>query len=78
LKRVVVKFVSIFAEKMGKEKIYELRDDATIEDLVEAIAGELEEVKTKGIVYVNYRFPQEKQILREGDEVLVMPLFAGG
>jgi molybdopterin converting factor small subunit len=78
LKRVVVKFVSIFAEKMGREKIYELRDDATIEDLVEAIAGELEEVKTKGIVYVNYRFPQEKQILREGDEVLVMPLFAGG
>lgn len=78
MKRVVVKFVSIFAEKMGKEKIYELRDDATIEDLVEAIAGELEEVKTKGIVYVNYRFPQEKQILREGDEVLVMPLFAGG
>lgn len=78
MKRVVVKFASIFAEKMGREKIYELRDDATIEDLVEAIASELEEVKTKGIVYVNYRFPQEKQILREGDEVLVMPLFAGG
>jgi molybdopterin converting factor small subunit len=78
LKRIVVKFVSIFAEKMGREKIYELRDDATVEDLVEAIASELEEVKTKGIIYVNYRFPQEKQILREGDEVLVMPLFAGG
>jgi len=50
----------------------------TIEDLVEIISRELEEVKTKGIVYVNYRFPREKQVLNNGDEVLVMPLYAGG
>ncbi len=78
MKYVKVRFVSTFAEKMGKERIYELNDDATIEDLVEIISRELEEVKTKGIVYVNYRFPREKQVLNNGDEVLVMPLYAGG
>jgi len=62
----------------GEREDYELNDDATIEDLVEIISRELEEVKTKGIVYVNYRFPREKQVLNNGDEVLVMPLYAGG
>jgi molybdopterin converting factor small subunit len=78
LKRVVVKFISTFAERMGKERIYELEDCATVEDLIEVIARELEEVKKVGTYYVNYRFPREKQALRDGDEVLVMPLFAGG
>jgi molybdopterin converting factor small subunit len=78
LKRVTVKFVSVFAEKMGKERIYELEDGATIEDLIEIVAQELEEVKSKGVFYVNYRFPMEKQVLKDGDEVLIMPLYAGG
>jgi len=78
MKRVKVKFISVFAEKMGKERTYELSDEATVEDLVDIISRELEEVKTRGVVYVNYRFPQEKQVLRDGDEVLVMPLYAGG
>jgi molybdopterin converting factor small subunit len=78
MKRVIVKFISVFAEKMGRERVYELNDDATIEDLVEIISKELEEIKSKGVVYVNYRFPKEKQILNDGDEILIMPLFAGG
>jgi molybdopterin converting factor small subunit len=78
LKRVKVKFVSVFAEKLGKERIYELEDNATVEDLVEIISKELEEVKSKGVVYVNYRFPRERQVLNDGDEVLIMPLYAGG
>jgi molybdopterin converting factor small subunit len=68
----------VFAEKMGRERVYELNDDATIEDLVEIISKELEEIKSKGVVYVNYRFPKERQILNDGDEILIMPLFAGG
>ncbi len=78
MKRVVVKFISVFAEKMGREKIYELNNNATIEDLIEIISRELEDVKTRGVVYINYRFPKEKQVLNDGDEVLIMPLFAGG
>jgi molybdopterin converting factor small subunit len=78
VKRVKVKFVSVFAEKLGKERVYELEDDATVEDLVEIISRELEEVKSKGVVYVNYRFPRERQVLNDGDEVLIMPLYAGG
>jgi molybdopterin converting factor small subunit len=78
LKRVTVKFISAFAEKMGRERIYGLEDNATVEDLIEIVARELEEVKRIGVFYVNYRFPQEKQVLRDGDEVLVMPLYAGG
>jgi len=73
-----VKFVSVFAEKLGKERVYELEDNATVEDLVEIISRELEEVKSKGVVYVNYRFPRERQVLNDGDEVLIMPLYAGG
>jgi molybdopterin converting factor small subunit len=78
VKRVKVKFVSVFAEKLGKERVYELEDNATVEDLVEIISRELEEVKSKGVVYVNYRFPRERQVLNDGDEVLIMPLYAGG
>jgi molybdopterin converting factor small subunit len=78
MKKVIVKFISMFAEKMGRERVYELNDDATIEDLVEIISKELEEIKSKGVVYVNYRFPKERQILNDGDEILIMPLFAGG
>jgi molybdopterin converting factor small subunit len=78
VKRVKVKFVSVFAEKLGKERVYELEDDATVEDLVEIISRELEDVKSKGVVYVNYRFPRERQVLNDGDEVLIMPLYAGG
>lgn len=73
-----MKFVSVFAEKLGKERVYELEDNATVEDLVEIISRELEEVKSKGVVYVNYRFPRERQVLNDGDEVLIMPLYAGG
>jgi molybdopterin converting factor small subunit len=78
VKRVKVKFVSVFAEKLGKERVYELEDNTTVEDLVEIISRELEEVKSKGVVYVNYRFPRERQVLNDGDEVLIMPLYAGG
>ena len=64
VKRVKVKFVSIFAEKLGKERVYELEDNTTVEDLVEIISRELEEVKSKGVVYVNYRFPRETSLKR--------------
>jgi molybdopterin converting factor small subunit len=78
MKKVVVKFVSVFAEKLGKQRVYELDDSATLKDLIEVIAHELPDVKAKGVFYVNYRFADENQVLRDGDEVLVMPLFAGG
>lgn len=78
MKRVVVKFISVFAEKMGREKVYDLDDSATLKDLVEVIAREIEDVKSKGVFYVNYRFASEDQVLKDGDEILVMPLFAGG
>jgi molybdopterin converting factor small subunit len=80
LKRVLVKFISIYAEKMGKEKVLELEDSATVEDLVNILSSELEKagIHVKPIVFVNYRFASEKQLLKDGDEVLVMPPFAGG
>lgn len=80
LKKVLVKFISIYAEKLGKERVFELRDDATIEDLVDLISRELETagVKVKPVVFVNYRFVREGQLLNDGDEVLIMPPFAGG
>jgi molybdopterin converting factor small subunit len=78
LKRVIVKFISVFAEKMGREKVYDLDDSATLKDLVELIAHEIEDVKSKGVFYVNYRLASENQTLKNGDEILVTPLFAGG
>ena len=59
MKKVRVKFVSVFAERLGKERVYELDENATVEDLVELVSKELEEVKSKGVVYVNYRFPKD-------------------
>ncbi|MEM1702256.1 MAG: MoaD/ThiS family protein [Desulfurococcaceae archaeon] len=78
--RVLVKFISIYAEKLGKERIIELEDNATVEDLLEKLTKEIETtgISIKPVVFVNYRFTKDKQVLRDGDEVLVMPPFAGG
>lgn len=80
LKKIRVKFISIYSDIFGKEMVLELRDDATIDDLLDYLRRELSEkgVDVKPIVFVNYRFPREHQVLNDGDEVLVMPPFAGG
>ncbi|MEZ0290319.1 MAG: MoaD/ThiS family protein [Sulfolobales archaeon] len=78
MKRVLVKFISIYAEKMGREKILEIDDNTTIEKLREIIVRELGEVSVKPLIFVNYRFPREGQIINDGDEILVVPPFAGG
>ncbi|MCC6019536.1 MAG: MoaD/ThiS family protein [Candidatus Verstraetearchaeota archaeon] len=78
MKKIIVKFVSVFAEKLGSERIVELDDNATLNDLIEMISHELEDVKTKGLVFVNYRFPEEGRRLNDGDVVLIMPMYAGG
>lgn len=78
MKKVIIRFVSVFAEKLGNERIVELDDNATLNDLIKLISRELEDVKTKGLIYVNYRFPEEGQFLNDGDVVLIMPLYAGG
>jgi len=78
LKKIIVKFVSVFAEKLGSERIVELDDNATLNDLIKIISRELEDVETKGLVFVNYRFPKEGQRLNDGDVVLIMPVYAGG
>lgn len=80
VKKVVLKFISIYTDVFGKEMVLELNDDARVRDLVEYIERKLEErnVSVKPIVFVNYRFSSEEQLLKDGDEVLVMPPFAGG
>ncbi|MCC6018548.1 MAG: MoaD/ThiS family protein [Candidatus Verstraetearchaeota archaeon] len=55
-----------------------MEDNATLNDLIEMISHELEDVKTKGLVFVNYRFPEEGRRLNDGDVVLIMPMYAGG
>ena len=69
---------SIFAEKLGSERIVELDDNATLNDLITLISRELEDVKTKGLIFVNHRFPEKGQYLSDGDVVLIMPMYAGG
>ncbi|MEM4487858.1 MAG: MoaD/ThiS family protein [Desulfurococcaceae archaeon] len=76
--KVVVNFISIYAEKLGKQRIYELPELTTVEKLIEILSSELHDIKIKPIILVNYRFPKEGQVLNNGDVVLVMPPFAGG
>lgn len=80
MKKVKLKFISIYAEKLGKEREVEIHDNTTVEELVEAITKELESIgiNIRPVVFVNYRFAKEGQVLNDGDEVLVMPPFAGG
>ncbi|MEM4966295.1 MAG: MoaD/ThiS family protein [Sulfolobales archaeon] len=78
MKRIIIKFISIYAEKMGRERVIEVDDNTTIEDLERMILEELGETRMKPVFFVNYRFPSKGQILRDGDEILVMPPFAGG
>ncbi|MEM1804357.1 MAG: MoaD/ThiS family protein [Desulfurococcaceae archaeon] len=80
MKKVLLKFISIYAEKLGKEMIVELDDNATVRDLLQYLEKLLENagITIKPVVFVNYRFSDENQVLKNGDEVLVMPPFAGG
>lgn len=80
LKRIRLKFISIYTDVFGKEMIVELHDEATIDDLLDLLEKKLKEreIDVKPILFVNYRFPKEHQVLNDGDEVLVMPPFAGG
>ncbi|MEM4717575.1 MAG: MoaD/ThiS family protein [Desulfurococcaceae archaeon] len=80
MKKVTIKFISIYVDIFGKEIALELDDNARVKDLIDYIERELSErnISIKPIVFVNYRFSSEDQLLRDGDEVLVMPPFAGG
>lgn len=80
MKRIVLKFISIYAEKLGREKLIELEDNVTVRDLSKLISDMIKGIgiETEPLIFVNYRFTREDQVLRDGDEVLVMPPFAGG
>lgn len=75
-----MKFISIYTEIFGKEVVVELDDNATARDLIEYISKMIEKtgIKIMPIVFINYKFTSESQILNDGDEALVMPPFAGG
>ncbi|MEM4661373.1 MAG: MoaD/ThiS family protein [Desulfurococcaceae archaeon] len=63
-----------------EERIIKLEDNVTVNDLLEKLTKEIDalDIGIKSVVFVNYRFAKNKQVLRDGDEILIMPPFAGG
>lgn len=76
--RVIVRAVSIYEKKIGRERVFELESPMTIEEFLDKYLPELREESVRPIVFVNYRFPREGQVLGDGDVVLLVPPFAGG
>ncbi|ALU12393.1 hypothetical protein EYM_03190 [Ignicoccus islandicus DSM 13165] len=78
--KVKVKFYSVYRDKLGEEKEYELREGATVSDLLEILKEELGELYelAKPVVLVNKRYADEREPLSEEYRIDVIPPAAGG
>ncbi len=78
--KIKVRFYSIYKDKLGTEREYELREGATVRDLMKALEkdlGELFEI-AKPVILVNKRYASEEEPLDPGSKIDVVPPAAGG
>ena len=79
--RIKVLFFAELKEIFGPSRAVDLREDSTIEDLVNFLAGESEEIALKkaSLVYaVNETFEPLEKKLRDRDELALLTPLSGG
>ncbi len=80
--QVTVKFFAIAREAVGSGELrVRLGDRATLRDLLDAVRAEhpgLKAFEGSLLLAVNHEFAEPDTVLREGDEVAVMPPVSGG
>ncbi len=71
-------WISLYAslkEQRFENKIMEIKDGATVRDILPVLHLEIEDV---AVVVVNGKSGTYKQLLQEGDRVTLIPPLAGG
>jgi len=79
--RVRVRLFASYAEAFGREEIpLELAQGATVADCLAAIRGEpaATRLPPSPVVAVNQRYARSDTVLRDGDELALIPPVAGG
>ncbi|MEO8704990.1 MAG: molybdopterin converting factor subunit 1 [Kofleriaceae bacterium] len=80
--RVTVLYFAVFRERLGRtEEALELPDGSRVQDAIELLAGHhaaIAVLRGKFRVAVNAEFCDDDQVLRDGDEVALIPPVAGG
>jgi len=72
-----VRFAGLIGSSLGyKEKVYEIAEGTTINELLEAVGLPVDPSWT--MVGVNGVIRDKKTVLKDGDELLVMPVGGGG
>ncbi len=79
---ILVKFFASAADAAGtREQRTELTDPADVTALMDALCSEhpkLERLRSVARVAVNLEYVSEEEVLRDGDEVAIIPPVSGG
>ena len=82
VKKVRIKFFATLRHLTGRQEVeIELPDDATVQDLKDALILKFPEIKDAvvgGIVSVNHEFAFDEDLLPEDAEIAVFPQVSGG
>lgn len=77
-----VKFFASYKEALGREELdLELEDNSTVSDLIENLRKDhpkLGNLLETLVVSVNLEYAQYDLVLKEGDEVALLPPVSGG
>ncbi|MBI1824582.1 MAG: MoaD/ThiS family protein [Nitrospirae bacterium] len=81
---VIVKFFAVMKKLVGKEKI-ELQIDTptTLRDVLNQIEKEIPKIRQvikegRSLISINQEMSDENTIVNSGDEIAILPPFAGG
>ncbi len=81
---VTVKFFAMLRNKVGKETVeLSFNEELTLEELKERIKKEFPEISDyltgkRLLISVNQEFADKDTIIKDGDEVGLLPPFSGG
>jgi molybdopterin synthase catalytic subunit len=77
-----VKFFASYKEALGRDELdLELKDNSTVSDLIENLRNDhpkLGNLLETLVVSVNLEYAQYDTVLKEGDEVALLPPVSGG
>ncbi|UCE74895.1 MAG: molybdopterin converting factor subunit 1 [Methanomassiliicoccales archaeon] len=80
--KVNVKFFASYKEALGKDELkIELDKDSTVSDLLKALRRdypELGKLMETLVVSINLEYASHDSVLKEGDEVALLPPVSGG
>jgi molybdopterin synthase catalytic subunit len=80
--KIHVLYFAVFRERLGRdEEDIEIADGATVAtaiDVLGAAHADIAKLRGRFRVAVNHDFAEENQVLRDGDEVALIPPVAGG